>query len=269
MRILITNDDGITSPGIRSLVERLSEDHEIIVVAPVEDMSGMGHSVTLGRSVAVRQYEMKNGIIAFGVEGTPADCVGIGLKELADYPVDLVISGVNRGENIGSDFHYSGTISAAMEGSLLGLPAIAVSSASSLFPHYESAVDVVETLMDIIDPRRLPALSILSINVPPIPTREIAGWKIARLSKKTRGLTFSKNLDEAGNMLFTRRVLPMNEDAFMKDDYNILKNNCVSITPVHAILYPLDEYCHELSQSLMETCDYISSPTRTRQASGQ
>ena len=127
MRFLLTNDDGIYAEGLGALFRELSQDAECLIVAPETEQSAVGHAITLSRPLMVRAVKREGRFYGYAVAGTPADCVKLGIRELAAGPVDLVVSGINRGANVGTNLIYSGTVSAATEGSILGVSALAVS----------------------------------------------------------------------------------------------------------------------------------------------
>src|SRR4029079_17601584 len=171
MRVLVSNDDGVDAPGIKVLAQRLAVVGEVIVVAPDRDRSGASNSLTLDQPIRVSRLEDGR----YRVIGTPTDCVHLALAGLLDKEPDIVVSGINNSANLGDDVIYSGTVSAAMEGRFLGLPAIAVSLASidHKGAQYESAAEAGLLLMRklLVDP--LPADTILNVNVPDRPWREI------------------------------------------------------------------------------------------------
>src|SRR5512137_1552183 len=127
MRFLLTNDDGIYAQGLAALYRELSKDAECLVVAPEIEQSAVGHAITIFRPLMVRKARKDGAFLGYAVAGTPADCVKIGIRELAEQPVDLVISGINRGANVGINVLYSGTVSAATEAVILGVPSLAIS----------------------------------------------------------------------------------------------------------------------------------------------
>src|ERR1700709_2302944 len=184
MRVPVSNDDGVAAPGIRILADRLQALGDVTVVAPDRDRSGASNSLTLDQPI--RAVRLDDG--RYSVAGTPTDCVHLALSGLLDYEPDIVVSGINNSANLGDDVIYSGTVSAAMEGRFLGLPAIAVSLATRDHKgvHYDSAADAVLLLMRrlLIDP--LAAGQSLNVNVPDLPWREIRGLAVTRLGKRHR-----------------------------------------------------------------------------------
>src|ERR1043166_319361 len=172
MEILVSNDDGVNAPGIRILAEALRSLAKVTVVAPDRDRSGASNSLTLINPLRVKEQE--NGFMS--VEGTPTDCVHLAITGLFKEQPNMVVSGINRGANLGDDILYSGTVAAAMEGRFLGLPAIAVSLASEQAQHYATAATVAKNLVTRLMEDPLPANTILNVNVPDVPYREIRGY---------------------------------------------------------------------------------------------
>ncbi len=177
MRILVSNDDGVLAPGIRALVKELSRVAEIEVMAPDRNRSGASNSLTLSRPLRVKQLD--NG--HYSVEGTPTDCVHLALTGFFVPSVDIVVSGINDGANLGDDIIYSGTVAAAMEGRFLGLPAIAVSMVGDNIQHYETAAVIVRQLVQKIGAHQLPLKTILNVNVPDKDNsiQVVVGWVIS------------------------------------------------------------------------------------------
>lgn len=182
MRILLTNDDGIQAPGLRALYKALKEaGHDVQVVAPVSEQSAVGHAVTLAVPLKVKQFK-ENGFKGTGVYGTPVDCVKLGLSRLLDSPPDIVVSGINSGCNVGIDIIYSGTVSAATEGALMGYPALAVSfdkwrpEAGEMDGPGKWAAD----FLDRTDWSCFPGQCVLNLNFPAMPVEEAKGLKMCR-----------------------------------------------------------------------------------------
>src|SRR5512134_3795790 len=171
MRILVSNDDGYFSPGIALLAERLAALGEVTVVAPERDRSGASNSLTLDRPLSVRRAA--NGF--FFVNGTPTDCVHLSVTGLLDFTPDVVVSGVNLGANMGDDTIYSGTVAAAVEGYLLGIPSVAVSLTSKTGEHFESAIGIARELVDRFARRAPPRPVLLNVNVPDVPREALQG----------------------------------------------------------------------------------------------
>ncbi len=174
MRILLVNDDGIDAPGFRLLAKELGKSHTVVAVAPDGNRSAVGHGITLHSPLLVRKHELPGTAAAYGVSGTPGDCVRLGLDRLVEKPVNLVISGPNVGLNVGMDLHYSGTVSAALEGAMQGVKSIAVSAP----PHADqrTVVSLFLRLLEQLDPGK-DIRHALNINFPALPPEEIKGVK--------------------------------------------------------------------------------------------
>jgi 5'-nucleotidase len=206
----------------------------VTVVAPDRDRSGASNSLTLDQPI--RAIRLEDG--RYSVAGTPTDCVHLALSGLLDYEPDIVVSGINNSANLGDDVIYSGTVSAAMEGRFLGLPAIAVSLATHdhMGTHYDSAADAVLLLMRrlLIDP--LPADTILNVNVPDLPWDEIRGLQVTRLGRRHRSAPCIAQTDPRGRPIYW--IGPPGEaaDDGPGTDFNAVRDGYVSITPIHVDL---------------------------------
>jgi 5'-nucleotidase len=187
LRILITNDDGIDSPGIRALVDVLADDHALVIVAPSGNRSGVSHAITADEAITVERRR-EAPVLSYACSGTPADCVFLGSSELAPRP-QLVISGINHGPNLADDVNYSGTVAGAVEASLLGIPALAVSLASNHEEplgrrYWESAADIVRRCISGAFEHLCEASFYWNLNVPNRPLDAIAGIAVTRLGRK-------------------------------------------------------------------------------------
>ncbi|HWR18314.1 MAG TPA: 5'/3'-nucleotidase SurE [Clostridia bacterium] len=193
MRILLTNDDGLFSLGIRALAEIFHKEHEVIMSAPDTERSGASHSLTFTSPLRMNEVRLDglSDVPAFAVSGTPVDCVKIGLANLGFKP-DLVISGINIGANLGTDTFYSGTVSAAMEAVLLGVPAMAVSICSFKPKHLRTAALAAKSTIPYVHQCRS---LLLNVNVPDLPEDEIKGMKITRLSKQVYASELVERMD--------------------------------------------------------------------------
>ena len=230
VRVLISNDDGVDAPGIRVLAERLGEVGNVVVVAPDRDRSGASNSLTL--DLPIRVHRLDNGF--HRVAGTPTDCVHLALAGLLDEEPDIVVSGINNSANLGDDVIYSGTVSAAMEGRFLGLPAIAVSLVTGEVrgDHYDSAATAVLTLMRrlLVDP--LPADTILNVNVPDLPWDEIHGFEVTRLGKRHRSAPCVRQTDPRGRAMWWIGPAGEADDDGPGTDFSAVRRGYVSVTPI-------------------------------------
>ena len=189
MKILVTNDDGINSPGLAALADALRTIGEVTVVAPDTERSAVGHSITITHPLRVKEVRRGGDIFGYAVNGTPADCIKIALGAIMDYQTDLVVAGINQGLNTGTNIMYSGTVSGAMEGAILGLPALAVSTEMNESTDNYDNIDIgafsfsaafTVQLAGAVMERGLPERTLLNINIPSRPKNEIRGITITR-----------------------------------------------------------------------------------------
>src|SRR3972149_5134291 len=180
MRILITNDDGVQSRALKVLGRTRRSLGEVFIVAPDRERNAAGHSITLHKPLRVESL----GARTFSVSGTPSDCVNLAVNEILKKRPDLIISGINQGGNLGDDVTYSGTVSAAMEGTILGIPSVAVSQVGEEPFHFESAARVVTRLARLIQRFGLPQDTLLNVNVPHLPIVAMGGVRITCLGKR-------------------------------------------------------------------------------------
>ncbi|MGI6144377.1 MAG: 5'/3'-nucleotidase SurE [Clostridia bacterium] len=235
MRILVTNDDGIRSPGVQVLAQKMLELGDVVLAAPLEEKSAIGHGITIRDPIRVRKIKVDGVEQAWGINGTPADCVKLGLAELMDHKCDLVISGINCGPNMGTDVLYSGTVSAAIEGVILGIPSLAVSLASWDSEDYTDAAEIVNRLVKYLLENKLtlPRGTLLNVNIPAVKKEEILGYKVTILGERQYENRFEKRLDPRGNPYYwsVGKLLPFTEETL---DYDVVavEKNYVSITPI-------------------------------------
>jgi 5'-nucleotidase len=187
-KILVTNDDGYQSEGIIVLAEALAELGDVTVVAPERDRSGVGHSVTVNAPIRVAAIPDR-AVATYRCSGTPADCIVVGAYDLCGGRPSLVVSGINRGANLGDDINYSGTVAAAFEGTIVGVPALAISLAASWPDHarehnWSTATNVASTVARDVLANGLPRLTLLNVNVPNVPLRELRGVRWVRQGRK-------------------------------------------------------------------------------------
>jgi 5'-nucleotidase len=226
MRILISNDDGYQAKGIKQLTKSLSEIAEVIVVAPSENKSAASSSLTLGRPLKPIQIE-KN---IYAIDATPTDCVHLALCGFIKESIDLVVTGINFGSNLGDDVIYSGTVAGAIEGRFLGLPSIAMSLASWECNHFETAGEIAKRLVTQIDKSGLYSKTILNVNVPDIPLREIKGIKSTRLGSRHKSEQSLK--DKENTSLYWIGENGKEADNSEDTDFHAISNNFVSVTPL-------------------------------------
>jgi 5'-nucleotidase len=228
MRILVSNDDGYFSPGIAVLAESLAEFGEVTVVAPERDRSGASNSLTLDRPLSVRRAP--NGYLF--VNGTPTDCVHIAVTGLLEHMPDMIVSGINLGANMGDDTIYSGTVAAATEGYLLGIPSMALSLSSREGRHLETAGRVARTLMARFREMPLRGPMLLNVNVPDIGHGELAGFEVTRLGKRHKAEPVIKATTPRNETVYWIGAAGAASDAGPGTDFHAVAANRVSITPL-------------------------------------
>lgn len=228
MLILVTNDDGIHSPGIIALSESLSRIGRVVVVAPDRERSAVGHSLTLHSPL--RAEEIRPGV--FAVDGTPTDCVNLGIHGLISERPDLVVSGINRGGNMGDDITYSGTVAAAMEATLMGVPAFAVSLEAGPFTaaHFTEAARISVALAATMQRRGLPSDTLLNVNVPPGRPR---GVRLTRQGKRVYGDAVVEKVDPRGRKYYWIGSGELGFHDIEGTDVHAVHGGMVSITPLH------------------------------------
>lgn len=236
MKILISNDDGYTAPGIKALAAGLASLGTTTVVAPDRNRSGASNSLTLDNPLRVNQLE--NGV--YRVEGTPTDCVHLAITGLLDDEPDMVVSGINAGANLGDDVLYSGTVAAAMEGRFLGLPAIAISLVSTDCKHYETAAWVAAQLVENLQKSVLPANTILNVNVPDLPIEDIIGFESTRLGYRHKAEPVIKEMDPRGRPMYWVGPAGEEQDAGPGTDFDAVRRGAVSVTPLQIDLTRYD-----------------------------
>ncbi|MBE7703206.1 MAG: 5'/3'-nucleotidase SurE [Cyanobacteria bacterium SIG28] len=237
MKILISNDDGILANGIRALVEALAPKHDVYVVAPDRERSAAGHSLTLHTPIRVEEVDAKYGAKrCWMTTGTPGDCVKIAINAILsdEEKPDLVISGLNHGPNLGADILYSGTVSCAMEGAMMGYPAIATSLTTmrNEYEDFKVAAEFIAELLDKLDTYKIPPRTILNINVPGLEKEDIAGIAITELGSRMFTDAYEKRIDPRGKVYYWMAGELINEPEDASTDIAAVRNNRISITPV-------------------------------------
>ncbi|PZO58041.1 MAG: 5'/3'-nucleotidase SurE [Phormidesmis priestleyi] len=205
MNILVSNDDGVFALGIRALANALAADgHQVTVVCPDRERSATGHGLTLHRPLRVNQIEdvFASGVTAWACSGTPSDCVKLALDAILPAAPDFVVSGINHGANLGTDVLYSGTVSAAMEGVLEGISAIAISLTSFACKEFQPAADFAVKLVSQLEKNPLDLPVLLNVNVPPVPADAIKGAVIARQGIRRYFDQFEKRVDPRGKIYY-------------------------------------------------------------------
>ncbi|MGQ0287415.1 5'/3'-nucleotidase SurE [Pasteurellaceae bacterium 22721_9_1] len=228
MNILLSNDDGYHAEGIQVLAAELRKFADVIIVAPDRNRSAASNSLTLVEPLRPRQ--LNNG--DYCLNGTPADCVHLALNGFLTGKIDLVVSGINAGSNLGDDTLYSGTVAAAFEGRYLGLPAIAVSLDGR--QHYESAAKIVSDLIPRLHGQLLKNREIININVPDLPYDQIKGIKVCRLGSRFSAAEIIQQKDPRGDRIYWIGPPGLPEDNGEGTDFDAIKQGYVAITPIQA-----------------------------------
>lgn len=230
MKILLSNDDGVYAKGLSVLADNLRDLGEIIIYAPDRNRSGASNSLTLDAPIRIKTLE--NGAIS--VEGTPTDCVHLALTGLMAEKPSIVVSGINEGSNLGDDVLYSGTVAAAMEGRMIGLPAIAISLVGyDACKHYETAGRVARELVQQLMANHLPVQTLLNVNVPDVPYEELRGYEITRLGARHGAEPVVKAADPRGKTVYWVGPAGSTRDDGEGTDFYAIANKKVSITPIH------------------------------------
>lgn len=233
MHILVSNDDGVDAPGIAALADAVSGLGEVHVVAPAVERSAVGHAITLFEPLWVHRVKRLGEDWATAVSGTPADCVKLAVQALLPEPPALVLSGINRGANTGINVIYSGTVSAATEGTILGIPSIAVSIASYSFGDYEAASWIVRTLAEDVLRNGLPTGTLLNVNVPPLPKNEIRGVRLTRQGHARFAESFDERRDPRDRVYFWMAGRRDDGPEPPGSDETAVRDGYISISPLH------------------------------------
>lgn len=236
----MSNDDGVSARGLQVLSAELSLLDEVWVVAPDRDQSGVSHSVTLQRPLRIDEVAPR----VFAVDGTPTDCVNLAINGILPERPRLVVSGINHGANLGDDVTYSGTVSAAMEATLLGVPAIAVSQVyrNPAAPEFAFAARFARTLAARVLERPLPADTLLNVNVPPCPADEIEGYALTRQGKRRYGDAVVEKVDPRGRKYYWIAGDVLDFVDAEGTDFDAIQRRRVSITPLHLDLTNYDSF---------------------------
>ncbi len=231
--ILLTNDDGYYSKGIRAVASALQNLGRVIIIAPLHDNSAVSHSLTMHRPLRVRKVD--DDIIA--IDGTPADCVAIGLQKLLDEKPVLLVSGINNGPNMGDDISYSGTVSAAIEGTMYSIPSLAFSMAKKTV-EYTNGAKIAAQLAEIVIQNGLPENTLLNINIPL--AQEAKGFRVTRQGRRLWRDSIQETIDPWGEKLYWIGGGSPVADSAADTDVQAIAQGYVSVTPIH-----LDKTNHE------------------------
>lgn len=230
-RILVSNDDGVESKGLGALVRALEELAEVWVVAPDRERSAVSHALTMGRPLRAKRL-LRWGPRWFSVNGTPTDCVLLGVKKILPDPPHLIVSGINKGENLGDDISYSGTVSAAIEATILEIPSFAISLVGRKNFNFSRAASFALRLARNILELGLPRHTFLNVNVPSR-KQPARSYKITRMGKRIYGDSVQEKMDGRGKIFYT---IGGNDPGYAEtedSDFKAIAQNCISITPLH------------------------------------
>ncbi|MCL2337500.1 MAG: 5'/3'-nucleotidase SurE [Firmicutes bacterium] len=237
MLILLSNDDGIHAAGLLALKQALEPHAEVYVVAPEQEKSGTGHGITTHKPLRPKKVALADGSTGWSVNGTPADCVKLGIGALLPKAPDLVFSGINRGANLGTDVLYSGTVSAAIEGVINGIPSMAISVTEYENPDFRYAAGFAAKIAKTLLPGdgAAPECTLININVPSEPPQ---GVKVTRLSSRRYFNVFQQRTDPRGGIYYwmvgePQDSAPQNSPADADLDAEAIKNKYISVTPLH------------------------------------
>ncbi len=226
--ILISNDDGVYSEGLRVLARRLKQIGRVVIVAPDQERSAASHALTLHRPLRVKKISQD----VYAVDGTPTDCINLGINEILKQRPDIIISGINHGGNLGDDIHYSGTVSAALEGGIMGVPSIAISVVARERFRFEAAAEFAVKLVKKLLGDELPCGIILNVNVPNLPASQIKGYKITSQGKRNYGNIIVEKMDPRGKKYYWIGGDEAGFEDIPETDCNAVAEGKISITPL-------------------------------------
>jgi 5'-nucleotidase len=233
MRVLLTNDDGIYAKGIESLYIALSRDHAVTVVAPETEQSAVGHAITWLDPLRITPVNRNGHFFGHALNGTPADCIKIAIAELLPSPPDVVVSGINMGANVGVNVIYSGTVSAATEAAILGIPAVAVSIDSFSPRDFSSATEFIPRLLKAIEKEGMPPGVCLNVNVPDVPAEEVNGIRITHQGSMKCVEKYDRRVDPRSHVYYWLCNSAIQPDLDPSADSSALAGKYISITPIH------------------------------------
>lgn len=235
LNILISNDDGIYSDGIYELAKRMRRLGKVAVVAPDKEQSAIGHAITMHQPLRCSKIKLRDlDLDAWWVSGTPADCIKLGVETLLPKRPDLIISGINNGENLGTDIIYSGTVSAAIEGSIFSIPSIAVSYAKHGEVDYKAAADIAMSIIEQVLKSETKPGMLLNVNIPDLEkNKELKGVKICKLGVKKYRNNFEERKDPRGNSYYWLAGELIEDEIGEDTDIYAIRNGYASVTPLH------------------------------------
>jgi 5'-nucleotidase len=242
LKILVCNDDGIEAPGIHALADALKQIADVTVVAPVKEQSGVGHGITMQIPLRVIKYNNNGSFFGYAVNGTPADCVKMGVRNIMSELPDLVVSGINRGSNTAINIIYSGTVSAAREAAIMGIPAMAISLTSHEASDYIYSGKVARMLALKMTGKDLPLGTLLNVNVPNLPEDQIKGICLTTQGKSKWDDTYEMRLDPNGANYYWLTGRLVDTDTASDSDQGAVKKGFVSVSPIHFDLTDYSAY---------------------------
>jgi len=226
--ILLSNDDGVYSEGLRILARRLKQIGRIVIVAPDQERSAASHALTLHRPLRVKKISQD----AYAVDGTPTDCINLGINEILKQRPDIIISGINHGANLGDDVHYSGTVSAALEGGIMGVPSMAISLVARDRFRFDTAAEFAVKLAKKIIKDSLPKGIILNVNVPNLPASQIKGYEFTEQGKRNYGNIIVEKIDPRGRKYYWIGGDEVGFENIPATDCKAVAEGKISITPL-------------------------------------
>jgi 5'-nucleotidase len=232
MKILLTNDDGIYAKGLDALYRKLRHKHTVTVIAPDRERSAVGHAITLHEPIRVNRIEIRDSFSGYSISGTPADCVKLGILELMDAKPDMVISGINPGANVGINANYSGTVCAAREAGIYGIAAMAISINGNAKSRFDTAAHWIEKLAEKVFCFGLSRGTILSVNIPDVPLKKMAGVRISRQEILPFEAYFEKRVDPRNRVYYWQGGEKHIESSSPDVDVAAFSQNYITITPI-------------------------------------
>lgn len=254
MKLLIANDDGVYAAGIAALANSLKTEHQVVICAPAAERSGASHSITFMVPLVAEPVTLAAcpDVRAYSIAGTPADCVRLGYSNL-EPDIDMVISGINHGSNVGRDVLYSGTVSAAMEAAAQGIPALAVSIDARFPQHLEAAARAAVQAVNLLQKQPLPPGYILNLNVPDLPEKELKGIRTARLGHMADRRPYERRVDPYGRTYYwipghkgSPQPQPGTDVALMKAGYITLTPLCIDWAREESLRWAEENYVKEM-----------------------
>lgn len=233
MKILISNDDGIDSRGIAMLARAMKEIGEVTVIAPRTEQSAVGHAITMKIPLRITEYFKNGDFFGYAIDGTPADCIKIGIRNIMKTPPDIVISGINHGSNTAINIIYSGTVSAAREAAIMDIPSIAVSVASHAAENFDFAAKLVKELALRIQKYGIERGTLLNVNVPDLPENKVEGVVFTKQGKSKWDDVYEERTDPYGKHYYWLTGSLIELDSNLETDQYAIKNNYAAVTPIH------------------------------------